>query len=298
MAEGDGDDLGPVRPLDPADLSDCLDLAAGRGWPREDVKWRFALDAGSVFGVDDPAGGLAAAIAVTRYEPGLAVIGLLVVAARHARRGLGRRLTEFALEWAGGRVVYLYATPEGQPLYEGMGFRVVDHVNRHAGRFGPPPGMAGGGAAPGGVTGGGVLVRPPVPADQAEVLGLDRAGFGASRATVLGALGRLAEQVVVAAADDGGVVGHGCAWRNLGVLAIGPVVARDDAAARAVIGAMAARAGGPVRVDVPAGHAGVSEWLDGRGVLRVGSDPLMSYGGKALPGERDLVYGLFMQAFG
>jgi hypothetical protein len=198
-----------------------------------------------------------------------------------------------------------------------MGFRVVDHVTRHVGRFGPPAGVAGGGAlsadmavggassagvsvggaASAGVTDGGVLVRPPGPADQAEVLGLDRAAFGASRATVLGALGRLAEQVVVAA-DDRGVLGHGSAWRNLEVLAVGPVVARDDTVARAVIEVMAARAGGAVRVDVPAGHAGVSEWLDGRGVLRVGSDPLMSCGGKALPGERDLVYGLFMQAFG
>lgn len=53
MAERNGHDLGLVRPLDPSDLPDCLDLAAGRGWPREDVKWRFALDAGSVFGVDD-----------------------------------------------------------------------------------------------------------------------------------------------------------------------------------------------------------------------------------------------------
>jgi GNAT superfamily N-acetyltransferase len=293
----DGQDLGSVRPLDPVDLPDCLDLAAGRGWAREDVKWRFALEAGSVFGVDDPGGGLAAAIAVTRYEPGLAVIGLLVVAARHARRGLGRRLTEFALEWAGGRVVYLYATPEGQPLYEAMGFRVVGHVTRHAGCFGSPAGVAGGGADSVGVAGGGVLVRAGVAADQGEVLGLDRAGFGASRASVLGALGRVAEQVVVAS-DGGGVAGHGCAWRNLGVLAVGPVMARDDGVARAVIEVMAARDGGAVRVDVPGRHGLVSDWLAARGVPAVGKDPVMSYGGKALPGERDLVYGLFMQAFG
>ena len=158
-------------------------------------------------------------------------------------------------------------------------------------------GAAGGGADSAGVAGGGPLVRPPVAADQAEVLGLDRAGFGASRASVLGALGRLAEQVVVAA-DDGAVAGHGCAWRNLEVLAIGPVVARDDGVARAMIEAMAARDGGPVRVDVPARHGLVSDWLAARGVPAVGSDPVMSYGGKALPGERELVYGLYMQAFG
>jgi hypothetical protein len=58
------------------------------------------------------------------------------------------------------------------------------------------------------------------------------------------------------------------------------------------------RAGGAVRLDVPAGHAGAARWLAGRGVLPVGSDPVMSYEGRALPGDRDLVYGLFMQALG
>jgi predicted N-acetyltransferase YhbS len=282
-------DLGLVRPLDPADLSACLDLAADRGWPREDVKWRFALAAGSVFGVDDPGGGLAATVAVTRYEPGLAVIGLLLVAARHGRRGLGRRLTEHALEWAAGRVVYLYATPESQPLYEALGFRVLGHVTRHAGSFAAAPGA--------GALAGGPLVRPPVPADRAEVLALDRAAFGASRASALGALARLADQVVVAA-DDRGVVGHGSAWRNLDVLAIGPLVARDDAAALALIQALAAQADGPVRVDLPGRHAGVSRWLAERGVLPAASDPLMSHQGRPLPGDRGQLYGLFMQALG
>ncbi|HMG65680.1 MAG TPA: GNAT family N-acetyltransferase [Streptosporangiaceae bacterium] len=283
-------DPGLVRPLDPADLPDCLDLAADRGWPPEDVKWRFALAAGSVFGVDDPRGGLAATIAVTRYEPGLAVIGLLLVAARHGRRGLGRRLTEHALEWAAGRVVYLYATPEGQPLYEALGFRVLDHVTRHVGPFRPAAPWAGGLA-------GGLLVRPPVPADRAEVLALDRAVFGASRASSLGALARLADQVVVAA-DGQGIAGHGSAWRNLDVLTIGPLVARDDAVAMALIQAMAEPADGPVRVDLPARHAGVSRWLAARGVLPAAPDPLMSYQGQPLPGDRDQLYGLFMQAVG
>jgi GNAT superfamily N-acetyltransferase len=145
MTGAGNSDLGPVRPLDVADLPACLDLAAGRGWPREDVKFRFHLAAGSGFGVDDPGGGLAASVAVTRYEPGLAVIGLLLVAARHGRRGLGRLLTEYALAWAGGRVVYLYATPEGRPLYEALGFRVLDHVVRHAGTFTAGPAGAGAG---------------------------------------------------------------------------------------------------------------------------------------------------------
>jgi hypothetical protein len=139
--------------------------------------------------------------------------------------------------------------------------------------------------------------RPAGPADRAEVLALDRAVFGASRAASLGALARLADRVVVAT-DARGLAGHGSAWRNLSELIIGPVVARDDVTALALIQDLAARAGGPVRVDLPARHAGVSRWLAGRGVRPAAPDPLMSYGGKPLPGDRDRLYGLFMQGAG
>jgi hypothetical protein len=74
MTGGTGHGPGPVRPLDAVDLPACLDLAADRGWPREHVKGRFALAAGSVFGVDDPGGGLAeqVVVAATAASPATA----------------------------------------------------------------------------------------------------------------------------------------------------------------------------------------------------------------------------------
>jgi GNAT superfamily N-acetyltransferase len=276
-----------VRALTTADLPACLDLAASRDWPREEVKWRLGLDAGSALGVDDPGGGLAGSVTVSRYEPGLAVIGLLVVSARHGRRGLGRRLMEHALCAADGRVTYLFATPEGRPLYESMGFRVQDHVTRHLGTYRAGPAAAGPGH---------VLVRPAVPADQAEVRALDQAAFGADRATVLGRLAGLAGQSVVA--DGRGIAGHGSAWLSLGTRFIGPVVARDDATARRLIETLAAAADGPVRIDVPARFAGMSAWLAGRGLRPASANPLMSYQGRPLPGARDQLYALFLQAYG
>jgi hypothetical protein len=98
--------------------------------------------------------------------------------------------------------------------------------------------------------------------------------------------------------DGQGIAGHGSAWRNLDMLTIGPLAARDDAAAEALIEALAAAAGGPVRVDLPVRHAGVSRWLAARGVVPAPPDPLMSYLGRPLPGDRSQLYGLFMQAFG
>jgi hypothetical protein len=56
----------PIRRLSAADLAACVELAADRGWPPEQNKWRlFAV--GEAYGVDDPAGGLAAMVVLTRY---------------------------------------------------------------------------------------------------------------------------------------------------------------------------------------------------------------------------------------
>jgi predicted N-acetyltransferase YhbS len=56
----------------------------------------------------------------------VAVIGMLLVARRHGQRGVGRRLTQHALSHSPAMTVFLYATPQGMPLYERMDFQVLD----------------------------------------------------------------------------------------------------------------------------------------------------------------------------
>ncbi len=56
----------PVRRLSAADLPACLDLAADRNWPREEHKWRLLFEVSEVYGLDDPAGGLAGTVVLTR----------------------------------------------------------------------------------------------------------------------------------------------------------------------------------------------------------------------------------------
>ena len=63
---------------------------------------------------------------LTRYGSDLAAIGMMLVADRHGRKGLGGRLLRHALAQAGDAVVYLTATAYGRPLYERLGFRAID----------------------------------------------------------------------------------------------------------------------------------------------------------------------------
>jgi hypothetical protein len=80
----------PIRRLSAADLAACVELAADRGWPPERNKWRLLFAVSEAYGIDDPAGGLAAMVVLTRYGRQLAAVGTMVVASRFGRRGLGR----------------------------------------------------------------------------------------------------------------------------------------------------------------------------------------------------------------
>ena len=266
-----------VRPLTVGDVPACAELARDRGWSHGPDTWRVMLEVGDGLGIDDSGGGLAGTVIVTRFGTDLAVIGMLLVATRHGRRGLGRALMEHALGQLPGRVVFLYATPLGRPLYERLDFRTAGAIVKHVGAYQPDTALAG------------PSVRPPGPADRSAVLQLDRAVFGADRSAVLAALGVAADQVVVAE-DRRGLVGHAAAWRTDGVLTIGPVVARDDAAARALVQALAAGQAAPVRVDLPARSPSLSAWAGERGMIPASPTPLMVHRGRALPGARDQLY--------
>src|ERR1700689_4180670 len=114
----------PIRRLGPADLKRCVALSLDRGWSPERAKWSLLLAASEVFGVDAPDGrGLAGAVVLTRWGPDLASVGMMLVAARYGRRGLGRALMEHLLAAAGeGAVLTLFATDIGRPLDQKPGF--------------------------------------------------------------------------------------------------------------------------------------------------------------------------------
>ncbi|HVB42528.1 MAG TPA: GNAT family N-acetyltransferase [Streptosporangiaceae bacterium] len=219
-----------IRRLGPADLRGCLILAGQRRWPPEESKWRFLLDVGVAFGIDAPGGGLAGVVVLTCYEGGLAAIGMLLVSPRFGRQGLGRRLMGVALDQAGTATVFLYATAEGRPLYDALGFREVGRVIKYAGEFqrgSPLPD---------------VPVRPAAASDLPELVRLDAAAFGVGRERLLVRLDELAALRCVAATDDG-LAGYGAAWPSLDRTVIGPLIADDESTAEALLDAPARSVG-------------------------------------------------------
>ncbi|AKN69099.1 acetyltransferase [Streptomyces sp. PBH53] len=266
----------PIRRLTLRDLNACADLSEDRGWPREEHKWGLLLSAGKGFGIDDPEGGLVAACVVTEYgtwgRPDLGAIGMVLVAERHARRGVGRRLMQHVLSTMGTTPLTLHATPYGRPLYEELGFKVTGRAEMLRGRFTP------GGPEPT------VATRAATAEDLPAILRLDEEVFGTDRTPLIARLPAFADQLRVAE-EDGRLVGYTAAWPNMDTHVVGPLIARDTETAKALIASLAARTERPLRTDIDVRHEELLAWAKGRGLASVAFNAVMTYGIAELPGD-------------
>ncbi len=267
----------PIRRLTPRDLVACADLSEDRGWPREEHKWGLLLAAGKGYGIDDPEGGLVTACVVTEYgsraRPDLCGIGMVLVAERHARRGVGRRLMRHVVTETGTTTpLTLYATPYGRPLYEELGFKVIGSSEMVRGCFtadGPPSTVA---------------TRPASGEDLTTLVRLDGEVFGADRTHVITRLPAFADQLRVAE-ENGRLIGYAAAWPNMDTHVVGPLIARDTETAKALVASLAAHTDRPLRTDVDIRHRELLSWLKEHGLASVAFNAIMTYGSPDLPGD-------------
>ncbi|MFI6857467.1 GNAT family N-acetyltransferase [Streptomyces sp. NPDC050416] len=266
----------PIRRLTLRDLAACADLSEDRGWQREEHKWGFLLTAGRGYGIDDPDGGLVSACVVTDYgpqeHPALAAIGMVLVAERHARQGVGRRLMRHVVSAMGTTPLTLHATPYGRPLYEELGFKVTGRAEMVSGRFTP------GGPRPV------VATRAATAEDLSAILRLDEQAFGTDRTHIVTRLPAFSDQLRVAE-EDGRIIGYAAAWPNMDTHVIGPLIARDTSAAQALITSLAAHTDRPLRTDIDVRHTELLAWAKERGLASVAFNSVMTYGITELPGD-------------
>jgi GNAT superfamily N-acetyltransferase len=257
----------PIRVLGPADLDACVALAMDREWGPERHKWSLLLEAAEPYGIDAPDGSLAGAVVLARYGPALASVGMMLVASKYGRQGLGRRLMRHLLDQADDATVFLTATRHGRPLYEKLGFRVTGRSATFLGRFKPD-------GAPSATAG---LTRPARENDLAALGRIDRPAFGADREYLLRRLFGFTNQLRVLERDDQ-VVGYAGVWLNDGTDVIGPVIAPDAEGAQTLITSVASRAGGPVRLDFDPERPGLARWARSHGLPIVNETAFMVHG--------------------
>lgn len=286
----------PVRRLRPDDLRHCVRLSVDRGWLPEKAKWSLLLEVSEVFGIDAPDGGdggdgtdggdgaLAGAVVLTRYGADLASVGMMLVAARYGRMGLGRALMEHLLAEAGDATVTLFATDLGKPLYDKLGFRAIRRSAAFTGAFRAEPAEPAEPAADRPADNSKMRTRPAAAADMASIIDVDKAAFGADRSRLLRRLPAFAGQLLVLETGRG-VAGFAAAWQNHTSTVIGPVVAPDGAAARRLIGDLAAGIRGQVRLDLDPDRPELPAWAVRHGLQPAGLNAVMAYGDRPPPGD-------------
>lgn len=123
-----------LRELKSADIPAALRLSTETGWNQTAEDWRLLLELAPrgclAMEID---GELASTATLVSYGRELAWIGMVLTRQSYRGRGFARHLLVELLrlaEKSGIRTVKLDATDEGQPLYEKLGFRSEQPVER------------------------------------------------------------------------------------------------------------------------------------------------------------------------
>ena len=123
-----------MRKLEASDISSAFALSTEAGWNQTAEDWHTLLnlsdDGCLAIEVD---GQLASTTTLLCYGKRLAWIGMVLTTIRYRGRGFARRLLTQALQLADERhieTVKLDATDQGKPLYQKLGFRCEQPVER------------------------------------------------------------------------------------------------------------------------------------------------------------------------
>jgi GNAT superfamily N-acetyltransferase len=266
-----------LREMIVADIPLGMRLKALAGWNQTAADWRLLLDAGRgwVAAVDGVEVGTATLVT---YGAAFSWIGMVLVDPAYRRRGIGTALLHTAIAAARARgVPRLDATPQGAPLYAGLGFRAEYGIQRMLRPSGAPE-----------------LLRDRTdrqpsaltPDRLQRVVRYDAPVFGADRRRVLAALRRRASDSAFLWIEDEMVRGYVLARDGSHADQIGPLVAETADIARALlVAALGARSDRPVVVDVLADHPGWIASLAELGFRVQRPFTRMAYGVGPSPGD-------------
>jgi GNAT superfamily N-acetyltransferase len=123
-----------LRKLTPNDIAAALELSSEAGWNQTENDWRRILNLSPEGCLAiEVSGEIAATATLIAYERRLAWIGMVLTRVAYRGRGFAKRLMNEALRLAdslGVESVKLDATDQGKPLYEKLGFRGEQAVER------------------------------------------------------------------------------------------------------------------------------------------------------------------------
>jgi GNAT superfamily N-acetyltransferase len=262
------------HPLKAEHLAGCIALSKSAHWNQNEADWQLMLDMGHGWGISLRDGTLAASTLVLPYGGDFAWVSMVLVHPEHRRKGYASQLLRTAMADLGDRGLtpILDATPAGRTVYRQAGFNNRWGFKRFFLRKRNVPSVEG-------------TVRQVRASDWNEILQLDREAFGASRERLLRALAQRLPQAALIVEGEGFVFGRdGREARQLG-----PLVARDVTAARALLTHVLAAVEPPLYADA-ADHAPLSGLLESNGFAFQRPFTRMVRGERSAPGKSELTF--------
>lgn len=263
------------RPFTAADIAAGGRLVAQAGWNQVEDDWRCFVEHGTAYAVEDAAAGVVATAATLPFA-GVAWISMVLVDTAWRRRGIATRLVERCTADidAAGLVPVLDATPAGRTVYSGMAFRDILGLQRWS--RGDREALHGANAP---------ALRPLGGGDLDAVAALDAAAFGAPRGWLLAALARRSAGFAAVFEDRGRIEGVVLGRQGRVATQVGPIVARDEAAAVALLRHAVDRIPGPIFIDALDRHAALADAIERAGFTRQRPYTRMAWRRDAIPGD-------------
>jgi len=185
-----------IRTMTAADVDGATDALLRGDWGDRRSFFAFAVAHPACDAVVAEDGGRIIGTGVGTRSGPVGWVGTIFVEAEHRGAGLGTALTERicdGLDAAGCRTLALVATEQGRPLYERMGFEIVDwYVTVEREAVTQDTGSAAGASAGAGACAADRMLSPFDPADVRQSAVLDRAATGEDREHLLAAFAGIA----------------------------------------------------------------------------------------------------------
>lgn len=269
------------HPLGPQDLPGCLELSKAAHWNQNAADWRLMLQIGRGYGLSLVDGTLAASTVTLPYGAAFAWVSMVLVLPEHRRRGYATRLLRRALEdlSAERRAAVLDATPAGHEVYAEEGFRDTWGFKRFALDAFKTKGAVD--------TAG---VRALEPRDWSRIRALDGEAFGADRLVLLKALAARLPDAALVSEREGEITGFVLGREGREARQLGPLVARDAEAARALLAAALAQIAPPLYLDLVDRESALVDWLEAQGFAFQRPFTRMVHGTDRAPGNASLVF--------
>jgi predicted N-acetyltransferase YhbS len=233
-----------TRPMNEADVPGADELRQLAGWNQTIADWRCLLSfepEGCFVAVESDR--IVGTVTTTTYGRVMAWIGMMLVHPDQRRRGIGMQLMQTALNYLDAKsieCIRLDATPEGQPLYEKLGFVREWTLTRHEASS-PKASVSG--------------TRAITESDWPVIERMDASAFGVPRTPPLRSFAQMSRAALVWP-REGPIAGFGMLRPGAHSDYLGPVVCGSPEGATALIKSLVAFAESrPVFWDIPDANA-------------------------------------------